>query len=123
VLIAWNNSPQSARAVFDSLDLIKDAEAITILTLAGNAGACREAKGHANKLAASLARHGLRPKVKAVETGHASASDSLMSRLDEDGADLLVMGCYGHSRFRELVFGGVSRDMLGTVKVPTLMSH
>jgi len=44
-------------------------------------------------------------------------------RLNEDGADLMVMGCYGHSRFRELVFGGMSRDMLGAVKVPTLMSH
>jgi len=123
VLIAWNNSPQSARAVFDSLALMKDAEAITILTLASDADARRAAEEQAEKLAANLERHGLHAKVEAVETGHASASDYLSSRLDGDGADLMIMGCYGHSRLRELVFGGVTRDMLGGVKVPTVMSH
>jgi len=123
VLIAWNNSPQAARAVFDSLALMKDADAITILTLAGNADARREAEEHANKLAANLGRHGLKAKVEAVDTGSSSASDTIMARLEDDGADMLVMGCYGHSRFRELVFGGVTRDMLAGVKVPTLMSH
>jgi len=123
VLIAWNNSAQAARAVYDSLALMKDADAITILSLAESADVRREAEGHAGKLAANLARHGLRAKVEAVETGHASASDYLMERLKQDGADLLVMGCYGHSRFRELVFGGVSRTVLGGVEVPTLMSH
>ncbi|MFP3920639.1 MAG: universal stress protein [Dichotomicrobium sp.] len=122
VLIAWNNSPQSARAVFDSLDLIKDAEDITVVTLAADADERSEAEDRAGKLAASLKRHGLQAKVDAVEAG-TSAGDYLMSRLDRDGTDLLVMGCYGHSRFRELVFGGVTRDMLGGVKVPTLMSH
>ncbi len=123
VLIAWNNSPQAARAVFDSLALMKDADAITILTLAGNADARREAEEHAGKLAANLGRHGLKAKVEAVDTGSRSASDTIMARLEDDGADMLVMGCYGHSRFRELVFGGVTRDMLAGVKVPTLMSH
>jgi len=123
VLIAWNHSPQAARAVFDSLDLMKDAEAITILTLAGSAEARQEAEGHAENLAATLGRHGLDAKVEAVETGQTSASDYLRARLDQDGADLLIMGCYGHSRFRELVFGGVSRDILGGVKIPTVMAH
>lgn len=122
VLIAWNNSPQSARAVFDSLDLIKDADDITVVTVTGNADERSEAEDWAGKLAASLNRHGLQAKVDAVEAS-TSAGDYLMSRLDQGGADLLVMGCYGHSRFRELVFGGVTRDMLGGVKVPTLMSH
>jgi len=123
VLIAWNNSPQAARAVFDSLRLMKDAEAITILTLASGADARRDGEEHAARLAANLGRHGLHAKVEAVDIAKQSASDYLRTRLNEDGADLMVMGCYGHSRFRELVFGGMSRDMLGAVKVPTLMSH
>jgi len=123
VLIAWNNSPQAARAVFDSLRLMKDAEAITILTLASGADARRDGEEHAARLAANLGRHGLHAKVEAVDIANQSASDYLRTRLNEDGADLMVMGCYGHSRFRELVFGGMSRDMLGAVKVPTLMSH
>ena len=123
VLIAWNNSPQAARAVFDSLALMKEAEAITVLSLAGDADERRTAEAHANNLAANLARHGLQAKVEAVETGSASASAYLESRLEEDGADLLVMGCYGHSRLRELFFGGVTRAVLRGVKVPTVMSH
>ncbi len=123
VLIAWNNSPQAARAVFDSLDLMKDAEAITVLTLAGDADEHRAAEEHAGKLAANLGRHGLHAKVDAVDIGNRSASEYLRSRLEADGADLMVMGCYGHSRFRELVFGGVTRDILGGIKTPTVMSH
>ena len=123
VLIAWNNSPQAARAVFDSLDLMKDAEAITVLSLAGDADERRAAEEHAGQLAANLGRHGLHAKVEAVDIGNRSASEYLRSRLDADGADLMVMGCYGHSRFRELVFGGVTRDILGGIKTPTVMSH
>jgi nucleotide-binding universal stress UspA family protein len=123
VLIAWNNSPQAARAVFDSLDLMKDAEAITVLSLAGDADERRAAEEQAGQLAANLGRHGLHAKVEAVDIGNRSASEYLRSRLDADGADLMVMGCYGHSRFRELVFGGVTRDILGGIKAPTVMSH
>jgi len=123
VLIAWNNTPQAARAVFDALDLMRDADAITVLTLSGDAEARKRAGAEGEKLAASLSRHGLQAKVDAVETSGRSASDDIKARLDADGADLLVMGCYGHSRLRELVFGGVTRDMLGNITVPTLLSH
>jgi nucleotide-binding universal stress UspA family protein len=123
VLIAWNNSPQSARAVFDALDLMSEAAAVTVLTIAGDEDARKQAESDAGKLAANLKRHGIDAKVDAVAAGHSSASDYLMERVNADGADLLVMGCYGHSRFRELVFGGVTRRILGSVKVPTLMSH
>lgn len=123
VLIAWNNSPQAARAVFDSLDMIEGAESVTVLTVAGDAEAKREAEEGANKLAATLTRHGVAAKVEAFEARNVSAGDFLRTRLNDDPPDLFVMGCYGHSRFRELVFGGVTRDMLGAVKVPALMSH
>lgn len=123
VLIAWNNSPQSARAVFDALDLMSGAAAVTVLTIAESEGARKQAEERAGKLAATLKRHGIEANVDALATRHASASEHLMERLREDGADLLVMGCYGHSRLRELVFGGVTRNILGGVKVPTLMSH
>lgn len=123
VLIAWNNSPQSARAVFDALDLMSEATAVTVLTIADDEDARKEAEETAGKLTASLERHGIEAKIDAVAASHTSASDYLMERLKEDGADLLVMGCYGHSRFRELVFGGVTRTMLAGVNVPTLMSH
>jgi len=123
VLIAWNNSPQSARAVFDALDLVSEATAVTVLSVAGDEDARKEAEESAGKLTASLKRHGIEAKVDVVAAPHTSASDYLIQRLNQDGADLLVMGCYGHSRFRELVFGGVTRTILAGVNVPTLMSH
>ncbi len=123
VLIAWNNSPQSARAVFDALDLMSEADAVTVLTIAGDEDARKEAEQSAGKLTATLKRHGIEAKIDAVSAPHTSASDHLIERLNADGADLLVMGCYGHSRFRELVFGGVTRTILAGVNVPTLMSH
>jgi len=102
---------------------MRNADAITVLTLAGDSEARKQAGAQAEKLAANLARHGLQAKVEAVETSGRSATDDIKARLDSDGADLLVMGCYGHSRLRELVFGGVTRDMLGNITVPTLLSH
>ena len=123
VLIAWNNSAQAARAVFDSLDLMKEAQAVTILSIAENEDDRADAERGAGKLAATLERHGIAARVDAVASRHASAGAYLMERLDADGADLLVMGCYGHSRLREMVFGGVTRDILANVKIPALMSH
>jgi nucleotide-binding universal stress UspA family protein len=54
---------------------------------------------------------------------HAAAGEGILAGLGEDGCDLLIMGGYGHSRFREMVFGGASRDILRDTLVPTLVSH
>jgi len=52
-----------------------------------------------------------------------SVGDALLSRVDKLGSDLLVMGAYGHTRWKELVLGGVTQTMLGSMPVPVLMSH
>ena len=74
-------------------------------------------------IAASLARHGIKPSVRTSIAADISVGDEILSRLADLGADLLVMGAYGHSRMREMVFGGATRHIARHMTVPTLFSH
>ena len=74
-------------------------------------------------IAASLARHGIKPTVRSTIAADISVGDEILSRLADESADLLVLGAYGHSRFREFVFGGVTRHIARHMTAPTLFSH
>ena len=74
-------------------------------------------------IALHLARHGVKIDAAQVVTKELSVADMLLSRAADQGADLLVMGAYGHSRFRELVLGGVTRSISQHMTLPVLMSH
>jgi nucleotide-binding universal stress UspA family protein len=125
VSIAWNNSREAARAVFDSLPLLKRASSIKIIT----AGEDRDDDDGVPRLtaadiAASLDRHGLKTEIDplgAADTGTAGAS--LLARAAANRSDLLVMGAYGHSRMREFILGGATRHVLKNMTMPVLMSH
>jgi len=74
-------------------------------------------------VAASLARHGLKVDVEAMPQISGSIGPALLASATAAGADLLVMGAYGHSRMREFILGGATRDVLKSMTVPVLMSH
>jgi nucleotide-binding universal stress UspA family protein len=75
-------------------------------------------------IALFLARHGVKVEVLVDDTGdELDAGNALLSRVADWNADLLVMGCYGHSRFREILLGGVSRTVLQSMTIPVLMEH
>jgi nucleotide-binding universal stress UspA family protein len=74
-------------------------------------------------IALHLARHGVKVAVQHIEASDIAVADAILSRLADTGADLLVMGAYGHSRARELLLGGVTRQVLPQMTVPVLMSH
>jgi nucleotide-binding universal stress UspA family protein len=120
VVIAWKPGRESARAVFDALPLLKGAENVHILEIKR-----RDQHGLApdTSIAAALARHGIKPSIRTSVAPDISVGDELLSRLSDLDADLLVMGAYGHSRMRELVFGGVTRHIARHMTVPTLFSH
>jgi nucleotide-binding universal stress UspA family protein len=104
--------------------LIEPTAMVTLLTVErrGSASDSREVPGA--DMAEHLARHGL--KVSAARTvtdGTISYADALLAHASDIGADLLVTGGYGHSRARELILGGVSRELLDHMTVPVLMSH
>lgn len=121
VVIAWKAGRESARAVFDALPLLKQAEQVQILEI--DEGGSRNSAATDNAIAVALARHGIKPTVRTSIAGDISVGDEILSRLTDMGADLLVMGAYGHSRMRELVFGGVTRHIARHMTVPTLFSH
>jgi nucleotide-binding universal stress UspA family protein len=122
VAIAWKAGRESSRAVFDALPLLKQAEQVQILEIS-ETGASRTGIAVDSSIAITLARHGIKPSVRTSVAGEISVGDEILSRLADLGADLLVMGAYGHSRMRELVFGGVTRHIARHMTVPTLLSH
>lgn len=123
VMVAWSGTREGARAVFDALPLLKSADKVTLLCVVG-----KDADGESGQLpgaeiAASLARHGVKVTVRKTIADEIGVGDEILARLADEGSDLLVMGAYGHSRLREMVFGGVTRHILRHMTVPTLMSH
>src|SRR5690606_5690160 len=122
ITIAWSGKRESARAVFDALPLLKMAGDVTLLcvTSAGDGG---QGELPGTEIAAALARHGVKLTVKKSIVEDISVADDILSRLADSGTDLLIMGAYGYSRLREMVFGGVTHHILKHMTVPTLMSH
>jgi nucleotide-binding universal stress UspA family protein len=119
--ICWDGSRLAARAVRDAMPLLGQAEAIAILTI--NPANSVPADASAAHLVRYLSRLGARTKIADLSTDSASIQSSILSLAADEGLNLLVMGGYGHSRLRETVFGGVTREMLETMTIPTLMSH
>jgi nucleotide-binding universal stress UspA family protein len=109
--------------VHDALPFLLAAEQTTVLivdpqNLGGEVGDQPGAE-----LAAHLARHGVRVEVKTVPGGGLAAGDAILAQAADESADLLVMGGYGHSRLRELVLGGATRQLLAQMTLPVLLSH
>lgn len=119
VLVAWNGSREATRAVHDALPILEKAETVRVLSI--NPGEQRHIPGA--DMTAHLARHGVRAEATETNSDDIEVGDALLSRAADLGADLIVMGTYGHSRAREWVLGGVTRDLLKHMTVPVLMSH
>jgi nucleotide-binding universal stress UspA family protein len=117
VMIAWKPGREAARAVFDALPILTKAETVHILEVM-EGGAKPD-----SEIAAVLARHGIKPVVRSSVAVDIGIGDEILSRLADAGADMLVMGAYGHSRLSEFVFGGATRHILRHMTAPTLFSH
>lgn len=120
IILAWNQSNEALNAAKRALPLLKAAEIVDVTVVDPPAtGAERSDPG--GPLCQFLARHGVRVKVTVLARSMPKVSDALAA-LDCD-ADLLVMGAYGHSRLREAVLGGATRDILQSTRLPVLMAH
>lgn len=118
VLVAWNASPESARAVRQALPFLTRAADVEVAIIGGGLDAA--ALG-GRELAVFLARHGI--KASLWQSPAPDAGEALLSRAAEIDADMLVMGCYGHTRLREVILGGASRTVLRSMTLPVLMAH
>lgn len=119
VVIAWKPGRESSRAVFNAIPFMRHAKIVHILQIAEK----RETIRPATDLAAVLSRHGVKAELQMSQAVDQSVGNELLSRIADLGTDLLVMGAYGHSRMREYVFGGATRDVIKTMTVPTVFSH
>lgn len=120
VVIAWKETREAARAVTGALPLLQRAGAVHVLTWARSAPGT---EGTRLDLASYLALHGVKARWHDQGKEPAFLGEILLSLAFDLEADLLVMGCYGHSRAREWVLGGASRTILRSMTMPVLMAH
>ncbi|MEW5881919.1 MAG: universal stress protein [Pseudomonadota bacterium] len=123
VLVAWNASREAARAVTDALPFLQRAQQVVVLSIAGKRTTSEFGGTPGADVAVYLARHGVKTEVAPTVAADVDAGEEILSRAFDYGADLIVMGAYGHSRAREIVLGGATRTVLKSMTVPVLMSH
>ncbi len=119
VVVAWNDTAEAARAVAAAMPFLGNADKVTVLT----ADEDGQFSASAADLSAHLAWHGIAASTGAVNTGAVSVGEALLGEAGRLGADLLVMGGYGHSRVREVILGGVTNHILANAGLPVLMAH
>lgn len=123
VLVGWDASREATRAVNDAMPLLAGASSVTVIAVDPEQG--REGHGGiaGADIALHLARHGISAQVERAVSAGIGIGDTLLSRACDLGADLLVMGAYGHSRVHELLLGGATRTVLASMTLPVLMAH
>lgn len=121
IVIAWKPSRESARAVAAALPLLRSAEAVHVLMWRDPATEPQPAAPY--DIATSLQAHGVQAQVHALGPAPSRIGEAILHKARGHGADLLVMGCYGRSRARELILGGASRSVLQRMPLPVLMAH
>ncbi len=123
VLIAWDGSREAARAVGDALPLMAGADAVLVLVVDPDRLRHRIGAQPGADLGTHLARHGVKVEVRTAASGGLGIGDVIIGEASDAGADLVVMGGYGHSRLRELVLGGATQSLLDHMPIPVLIAH
>jgi len=121
VLVAWNRTREAARAVHDSLPILRRAASVVVMEVVDDGADASPVSGA--DISAHLARHGAKVEFSSMTSGDIEIGDVILSRAADLSADLIVMGAYGHSRLREFALGGATREILQHMTVPVLMSH
>lgn len=122
ILVAWSPSRESARALCAALPLLQKAQQVHVVTWSEETSA-PQAASERRQIEQYLAAHGVKATLHWYGDGPGNPGDRLLSLTTDLGSDLLVMGCYGHSRARELVLGGATRTVLKSMTLPVLMAH
>ncbi|RXV70309.1 universal stress protein [Roseovarius sp. A46] len=122
ILLGWNESPEALAATRAAIPLLRMAETVHVVVIDPPMhGPNRSDPG--GLLAQYLARHGVKTEIDVLSRSLPRVSDVLLRHMTDMDADMVVMGAYGHSRFREAIFGGATRYMLEQATVPVFMAH
>ena len=123
VVVGWDGGREAARAAFDAIPLLKAAKKVRIVRADPQKDPGLRGSIPGADLAETLARHGVKAETEGYPTDGQDAGDALLLRAADTGADLIVMGAYGHSRLTEFIFGGATRIVLQRHDRPVMMSH
>jgi nucleotide-binding universal stress UspA family protein len=122
IIIAWNQSREALVAARRAMPLLRRADSVQIVVIdPPTHGPERSDPG--GMLCQMLVRHGVRAEVVVLAKTLPRVSDVLDRHVRDTNADLLVLGAYGHSRFREAILGGATRNMLEHAEIPLFLAH
>ncbi len=121
VLICWDFSRSAARTVADALPLLHNAKRIRVVIFRGEKDIPIEDAG--NHLVKYLASHGIAAEAEEIDIGDHTIGQAILEHARSSGVDLILMGAYGHSRMREFLLGGATKEVLDKSTIPLLMSH
>jgi nucleotide-binding universal stress UspA family protein len=122
VLVAWDGSQEASRALDGALPFLRQAAEVKVVVFNAEDQVNMHGEQPGADIALYLARHGVKVDVL-QETTEQDIGNALLSLAADTVADMLVMGCYAHSRFRELMLGGASSTVLTSMTLPVLMAH
>ncbi len=123
VMVAWDGGREAVRAINDALPLLIGADLVEVVSVNPEKRGSDHGEIPGADMCLHLARHGVKAEAQHIAASDVDVGNMLLSRLADVGADLLVMGAYGHSRWREIVLGGATQQVLSEMTVPVVMSH
>ena len=119
VIISWNGSVQSARAVRAAIPILERSDSVTVITIESE----HTSKESGLELESYLGWHGIICETRYISGAPGVVGPKLINEMDNLRADLLVMGAYTHSRMRQLILGGVTRHIMENAEIPVFMAH
>ncbi|WP_178133884.1 universal stress protein [Vineibacter terrae] len=119
VVIAWNGSTETARALSMAMPLIKAAEAVEVISIEG----AMVQGPSSDELATALRRHGLSVSARHCGAGGKSTGQAMVDEATKFGADLIIKGAYTQSRLRQMIFGGLTRHLILSSPIPVMFAH
>lgn len=122
VTVAWNGSANAARAIMSAIPLLRGAEQVDLVVYNPDSGTDLHGEEPGADMARYLSRHAIKVDVTS-RSADANAGAALLAHAAERGSDMIVMGAFGRSRFRELVLGGATRTALAASPLPLWMAH
>jgi nucleotide-binding universal stress UspA family protein len=123
LVCCWDGSSAAARAINDALPLLAKAATVDLLIVLNEKTNSNTNVIRGAEMAKHLARHDVKVQIETVSAADIDVTNAILSYVADNSATLIVMGGYGHAKLREVILGGVTREMLKSMTVPVFMSH
>lgn len=122
IMLAWRNTRDAARAMAEAMPLLQAAKEVVVAMVVEDGAPEQDRNMPGADISRHLSRHGVNVDLRLI-TGWTDPAEALLNEAEKTDCKMLVMGGYGHSRFRQWILGGVTRNILKTAEIPVLMAH